>query len=229
VRSLNMRVLTNQIKSRHPGVVIYGIGDAAHRKSASGHNEDDTPGSLAEDQDADNNPEHRAIDVMIGPAFSVADGWDLVSAMVTIPENQRRLIYVIFYRKIWRRRNGWVEETYTGPNPHTDHPHLSGEADDDENTTPWVLDLPSPQPTPRRSNMATVYFNLTAKNRWALAGDSPGTDANWLETTDQNVANGWAAGHGNGVGLYQNSWDDFRNRYTAPLRVVSAEPDTSDQ
>jgi hypothetical protein len=70
MRSKNMQVLTDDVKQRHPGVVIYGIGDDAHKKRRSGHNEDDTPGSLPEREDADNKPEHRAIDIMIGPKFT---------------------------------------------------------------------------------------------------------------------------------------------------------------
>jgi hypothetical protein len=141
MRSANMQVLTNQLKAKYPGVVIYGIGDAAHKLSPSGHNEDDTPGSLPEDQDADSKPEHRALDVMKGNAFSHADAVALVTAMTQVPANQRRLLYVIYNRKIYRRNSGWREENYTGSDPHTSHVHLSGEADDDENTAAWILDI----------------------------------------------------------------------------------------
>lgn len=135
-----MQVLTTQLKAKYPGMVIYGIGDTAHQGSMSGHNEDDTAGSRPEDHDADSNPEHRALDLMIGRPFPVSEAWRVVSAMVAYQENQRRLLYVIFMRKIWRRATGWVEETYTQKDPHTNHVHISGEADDDENVTPWVLE-----------------------------------------------------------------------------------------
>lgn len=134
-----MQKLTDQLKAENPGIVIYGIGDAAHKRSPSGHNEDDTPGSKPEQEDPDSKPEHRAIDVMIGKAFTVAEAWDLVSALVTVPANRARLLYVIFMRKIWRAKNGWREENYTGSDPHTNHPHVSGTWQDDENTAPWVL------------------------------------------------------------------------------------------
>ena len=68
-----MQVLTNQIKARRPGVTIWGVGDDAHKTQTSGHNEDDTPGVRAEDQDADNIREHRALDVKIDQYFSAAD------------------------------------------------------------------------------------------------------------------------------------------------------------
>ena len=141
-RSTNMQRLTDQLKARYPGVVIYGIGDTAHKRSASGHNEDDTPGSKPEDEDADNKPEHRAIDVMLGPRFPRAAAWALVAALVTVPANQRRLLYVIFEGSIWRAKGGWKRERYTGSNPHTDHPHVSGEADNDEDGSNWILDVP---------------------------------------------------------------------------------------
>lgn len=83
----------------------------------------------------------------------------------------------------------------------------------------------APRPTPRRRpSMSTIYFNLETKKEWALAGDSPGTPANWLTTADQNIANAWAAAHGDAVGLWQKSYDDFRALYTAPLATREATP-----
>lgn len=158
MRARNMQVLTDQIKAKHPGVVIYGIGDEAHKLSRSGHNEDDTPGSLPEDEDADTKREHRAIDVMLGPAFTRADANRLVTALVSVPANQRRLIYVIFDGYKWRRANGWRREVQTG-DPHRDHPHISGEADDDENTANWVLDITA-TPTPQEEDMLPVLIKL---------------------------------------------------------------------
>jgi hypothetical protein len=139
-RSRNMQRLTEQMQARHPGMVIYGIGDKAHQGSPSGHNEDDTPGSRPEQEDPDSKREHRAIDLMIGPKFTVTDAWNHVAAMVQRPENQARLYYVIFFRKIWRRNGGWREEVYTGSDPHTNHVHDSGNWPDDENTSDWLLD-----------------------------------------------------------------------------------------
>lgn len=166
MRSANMVVLTDQLKKKHPGVVIYGIGDAAHKRSSSGHNEDDTPGSKAEDQDADSKPEHRALDVMIGPKFSTADAWNLVAALVTIPENRRRLLYVIFMRTIWSRKNGWEADDYTGSDPHTNHPHISGEADDDENRSPWILETPAVS-TDQEDEVKFIY---ASGRGWARVG-----------------------------------------------------------
>lgn len=137
MRARNMQALTDDIKRRWPGVVVYGIGDAAHRASSSDHNEDDTPGSRTPQADADSNPEHRAIDVMLGPAFTKADGDALVQSLLKDPEARKRLMNIIWQRGIWSRSWGWTRRAYTGSDPHTNHPHISGWAGDDENGASW--------------------------------------------------------------------------------------------
>jgi hypothetical protein len=132
-----MQALTDAVKRRWPGVVIYGIGDEAHKLHPSDHNEDDTPGSMAAQSDADNNPEHRAIDVMLGPAFTKQDGDELVSNLLRDPAARARLQNVIWYGHIWSRSWGWTRRDYTGSDPHTNHPHISGWAGDDENAADW--------------------------------------------------------------------------------------------
>lgn len=139
MRSKNMVVLTNQVKAARPGTTIYGIGNDAHKKEVSGHNEDDTAGVRAEDQDSDNIPEHRALDFMIGSNFSKTDANHLVADLVSDPENRKRLLYVIHDHKIWSASRNWAVRDYDGSNPHTDHVHASGEADDDDNEKPWNL------------------------------------------------------------------------------------------
>lgn len=137
-RSKNLEVLTQVVKTRWPGVVIYGIGDSAHRQTANDHNEDDTPGVRAAQTDADNLPEHRAVDIMIGPNFKNADADALVASLVTNPDSRRRLFYVIWNRRIWSRDSGWAARTQQG-DPHTDHVHVSGLAADDGNTGIWNI------------------------------------------------------------------------------------------
>ena len=136
MRARNMQALTDAIKRKWPGVTVYGIGDAAHQTAPSDHNEDDTTGSWSEQTDADSNPEHRALDVMLGPALSEADAYALVNALVTDPASRRRLRYVIFDGWIWQASNGWAKQVFWG-DPHSDHPHISGLAADDENGAGW--------------------------------------------------------------------------------------------
>lgn len=218
MRSRSMTALTNDIQREWPGTTVWGKGDAAHQTSTSDHNEDDTAGSKAEQSDADSVPEHRAVDVpTLGP-MSMATLRVLRARLTDRPANRPRMRYVILERTIWRKRNGWKPETYTGE--FHDHLHVSGDAADDENGAGWDIGPEAPAATSnRRRSMSTLYFNKTTRKEWALAGDSPGTPANWLTTNEQGVANAWAAAHGSAVELEQHSYEDFRGRYTAPLVV----------
>lgn len=136
MRSLSMQSLTDATKRRHPGIVIYGKGDAAHALRVSGHNEDDTPGVRAEMSDADNVPEHRAIDLMLGPAFTRAQAYAWIDDVLADPAALKRLIYIIFDGHIWSRSHGWVKREFDGDD-HGDHIHASGDAEDDENAAGW--------------------------------------------------------------------------------------------
>lgn len=148
MRAVGMQVLTDQIKAKRPGVVIYGIGDEEHKKRRSGHNEDDTPGSLPEDEDPDNIAEHRAIDVMVEGPFTKSDADKLVHDLVTDTNNQARMLYVNWGNTQWARSIGWASRDNSN-DPHPGHVHISGEADQDANDYPWVLsDWGLAAPTP---------------------------------------------------------------------------------
>jgi hypothetical protein len=138
MRAHGMQVLTDNVLAVRSKTVIYGIGDKDHQQSTSGHNEDDTSGVKAEDQDADSTPEHRALDFMLGPDFSADHGWALVKDLTSHGANQSRLIYVNYFYQQWHRKNNWVPVP-NNDDPHTDHVHASGEADADENVSPWIL------------------------------------------------------------------------------------------
>lgn len=138
MRAAGMQVLTDQVKAKRPGCTIYGIGDKPHQETTSGHNEDDTPGVKAEDQDTDSKPEHRALDFMVAGPFTMADGNALVRDLTTDPENRLRIIYVNWGNYQYHRDNDFQPE-WNGDDPHHDHVHASGEANQDENITPWNL------------------------------------------------------------------------------------------
>lgn len=148
MRAKNMQALTDDTKRRHPGVVIYGVGDDAHKLRYSDHNEDDTEGSKAPQSDADNVPEHRAIDVMLGAAFSKAQALAYIADLLADPAALKRLYYLIFNGSIWSRSNNWVRRDFDG-DPHTDHIHVSGWAADDENAAPWPAVYGGDMATPR--------------------------------------------------------------------------------
>lgn len=167
MRSTNMVVLTADVKALHPGVTVYGVGDAAHKLSPSGHNEDDTRGSRPEQEDPDSKPEHRAIDIMLGKALSYAAAWSIVTALVTLKINTDRLYYVIFDGWIWRRNGGWKREVYTGRDKHRDHIHVSGNWPDDENANHWTLRVSArpaaPSPGEDFIDMRGIVGNLAGR------------------------------------------------------------------
>lgn len=138
MRAKNMQVLTNNIKARHTGVTIYGIGDAAHQKTSSDHNEDDTAGVRTPQTDADNVKEHRAIDVMLGSGFSKADAEQLCFDLTHNEANKPRLTLVIWNGFEYSKKNGWKKVARTS-DFHYDHLHASGDAQDDDNEDGWVL------------------------------------------------------------------------------------------
>lgn len=69
-----------------------------------------------------------------------------------------------------------------------------------------------------------LYYADTKDGRiFALAGTSPGTPANWLETKGQALANGWAAQvGGNAVLLSESQFYAWKRDYLAPLAVAGA-------
>lgn len=222
-RSRNLQVLTDQTRARFPGVVIYGISDEQHKRSPSGHNEDDTPGSRPEQEDPDGKAEHRAIDVMLGRAFSFLQAWVYVTALVTVPANRVRLLYVIFDGWIWRAKAGWVREVYGGPDKHRDHPHVSGTWQDDENTALWVLELPAPQPQEDEGDDVAKMVYAIGRG-WALvdAGTWRDIDDNdtALTADEQKDANAYAALFGNAREVPAADWDRMRGQYERTFTVV---------
>lgn len=96
------------------------------------------------------------------------------------------------------------------------------------NVTPINPEEPPPEPLPplekRKNDMATVYWVTTTESRtlYALAGDSPGTDANWLESYDANVAASWVDAHGGPTRLNIPSFNEFRAAYRQRVRMTSS-------
>lgn len=166
MRARGMQVLTDNIKAVRPGVTIYGIGDDAHKLRKSGHNEDDTSGVRAEDQDDDDIAEHRAIDVMVGSSFSVDDAINLVTDLVQDEDNRARLLYVNWGNWQWSRSNNW-QRADNSDDPHG-HVHVSGEADADDNTNGWNLSRLSGGSAPGEVERLQVDGELGPKTirRW---------------------------------------------------------------
>jgi hypothetical protein len=160
MRAKNMQKLTDQVKAARPGVVVYGIGDAAHQKQSSDHNEDDTPGVRTPQTDADNVKEHPAVDVMLGSNFSRNDGNLLVQSLVTDPTNRGRVSLVIFDGFEYSARTNFRKVARTS-DKHPDHVHVSGAASDDDNDAPWNLDFDASVP-PQKVMGTTVDGKIDA-------------------------------------------------------------------
>lgn len=71
----------------------------------------------------------------------------------------------------------------------------------------------------RTSKVSLFHVIRNGKVTFALAGESPGTSANWLETQDQNFANKLAKQHGNSAELSEPSWNEWKARYLEPLNL----------
>jgi len=160
MRAANMQALTEDLQNKYAGIVVYGIGDAAHKLEASDHNEDDTAGVMTEQTDSDTNPEHRAIDAMLTGAFTAAECEALIQRMLKDPATLARLYYIIYNRRIWSSTHGWVERHYDGSNPHTDHGHFDGLASDDENGAHWPIVFNAPANPMPPATPSTGYLQL---------------------------------------------------------------------
>lgn len=161
-RSASIDALRTAALTVWPGMTIYWLGDLAHQGTVSGHNPDDYTGVRAEMLDADTDPEVRALDLMVGPVFTAAEGIRLVQALIK-GADKLRVYYVIYRSTIYRRATGFVPEPYGGQN-HNDHVHVSGHSSDDENGAPWTSVLALGQ----EEDMANVY--KTPAGYWVSNG-----------------------------------------------------------
>jgi len=106
------------------------IGDYAHQQGKSGHNPDDTQYDNAEwDSDSDTKSEVRAIDVDSDTGDSNVSMEDILQHLLKLAKSDKNfpIRYMIYNKRIYKKNNGWAKETYTGPSPHTEHLHLSGD------------------------------------------------------------------------------------------------------
>lgn len=107
----------------------------------------------------------------------------------------------------------------SGPHVHiTREPGLSVGTARARDPLPLIRAAVAAAPQRKARSMSTLYFTKTPSGTlFALAGDSPGTPANWLETRDQGLANALAAQHGNAAELSAASFESWKARYSAPV------------
>lgn len=101
------------------------IGDTAHQHEVSDHNPDET-GSVPI-HDADSINEVHAVDVDNTLNFPGLTMEMIVQFILARCRSgaEKRIRYVIYYRRIWEASNGWKERPYTGASAHTEHAHFS--------------------------------------------------------------------------------------------------------
>lgn len=218
--SISLAAFVRGVKRLWPGATVWTKGDRAHEASPSDHNNDDTAGSKPEQTDADDKPEVRAGDVPTLGGVTMAKLRVLRERLTTRPANRARLRYVILEQSIWRKRNGWKREEYTGD--YHGHLHASIDAADDDNGSPWDIDDELEQPT-EGDDMAKLTY-ATGRG-WALvdAGTWRDIDDNdaALTADEQRDANAYAALFGNAKQIDPADWDRMRAQYAATGTVVA--------
>jgi hypothetical protein len=90
------------------------IGDTAHQNEHSDHNPDSEGAVRA--NDVDNNLYEPGLDFETVVQF-------ILNRCRSGAE--KRITYIIYYRRIWAQDDGWKQRTYTGSSQHTEHAHFS--------------------------------------------------------------------------------------------------------
>lgn len=112
------------------------VGDEAHQSGDSDHNPDSNGNVHAIDVDEDLRCDgvsmEDCVQTILGRCRKDSDD----------PDNEPRLTYIIYERRIWSCSNGWREEYYGGSNPHDKHAHFSAESAGKyaNDTSPWGIE-----------------------------------------------------------------------------------------
>ncbi|HEY0001066.1 MAG TPA: hypothetical protein VGB74_11475, partial [Actinoplanes sp.] len=122
---VRLRTEFNEIAPSRDKASDGSIGDAAHQASSSDHNPDET--GTVPIHDADSVNEVHAIDVDVNLRRTGLTMERVVQFLLARCRSgaEKRLRYIIYNRRIWSASSGWVQQTYTGSNPHTEHAHFS--------------------------------------------------------------------------------------------------------
>lgn len=173
------------------------LGDRAHRARPSGHNPDDTPGSKAEDSDADNIAEIRSGDYRL-PLNASFTAEQLIQVLVKLCRQGKItwIKYIIFNKRIWSASTGWVTRAYTGSNDHSHHFHISCKSDTkSENSTAKVgLHVLVAKPTPPKAavKMFKIEGNFPELKK-GMKDPVPGVKTAYIKRAQATLA--WLAGY----------------------------------
>lgn len=124
--------------------------------------------------------------------------------------------------------SGYGDDWYYGPhlhisirNRHGSHTYNAGNFDFDAYLRGGAAGGGEKPVEERKRNVSTIYHWIgEGPTTFALAGDSPGTTANWIETRDGALASAWATAHGASVLLTGSDFADFREWYRQPMSTT---------
>lgn len=128
------------------------IGDTSHAASSSSHNPDLTGSPEFRDGDSKDEVRARDFDKDLRDAGGVSME-DVVQLWVTMARAGKlpHLRYLIYNRRIWHKRDGYVTREYTGQNTHEGHTHVNSDFNqtaDSATGVDWGLSMLGPTPTP---------------------------------------------------------------------------------
>jgi hypothetical protein len=93
---------------------------------------------------------------------------------------EKRLRYIIYNRRIWSASSGWVQKTYTGASPHTEHAHFSASyiTSLEASTASWHLeDIPVAIPAAQMDQLlAAIRAPYTDTDKSSLSETEAGHD-----------------------------------------------------
>lgn len=152
------------------------IGNLAHQNEVSDHNADEVGKVPIHDPDKVN--EVHAIDVDNNLRESDLTMEKVVQFLLGRCRSgaEKRLRYIIYNRRIWSASSDWVQKTYTGASPHTEHAHLSASytASLEASTASWHLeDIPVALTA---ADLAKIQGMITAAVNTLKASDAATAD-----------------------------------------------------
>jgi hypothetical protein len=108
---------------------------------------------------------------------------------------EERLQYIIYNKRIWSASSGWVQKTYTGASPHTEHAHFSGKyiSSLEASTASWHLeDIPVAVSPADKTAIAKEAADLAWKEPLVApqGSDSPTWPAENMARNTYNEAKG---------------------------------------
>jgi len=184
------------------------IGNTAHQAEVSDHNDDEV--GKVPIHDADHQHEIHAIDVDNNLRESDLTMEKVVQFLLGRCRSgaEKRLRYIIYNRRIWSASSGWVQKTYTGASPHTEHAHFSASYTTalEASTASWHLeDIPVAMTQADKDWVKAQNTALLAQVKAAIAA----------ATDDFLKVSGWSEGYpGRQIGWHANDMQVVRNYVT---------------